>query len=549
MSLPVPFGRYELLERVAMGGMAEVFRARAVGREGFSKEVCIKRILPQFCSDPDFVRMFIDEAKLAARLQHANIVQIFDFDQVEGSYYIAMEYVQGRDLRAVVRQAVASGGPLPAVMSALLAAEICKGLHHAHQLEGLGLVHRDISPHNVLVGMNGEVKVADFGIAKAADRITHTGTGMVKGKAAYMAPEQAAGGEIDHRVDQFATGLVLFEMLTGRRAYDGGEIVALRKALDGDVQPPSLVVPSVPPELDEIFEVATQRDPARRYPDMRAMERALTQFVYRRDPADEEVDVAGFMRGLFRGSQPPAPAARGATAPVSAPGRGATLPRSLPAVTADTEVDEQAPTAMSDPHARLSGGLPPPPAATRTLQAATPRPRATPGPPRGGAPGHSPSPAVGQRAVVIAGGGGAVVAALVVTLALWPSSSAPNPAPEVRVTLPAPSSVPVAVPVANAGAPPPDAGTGPLDAGVGPVDAAVLRPAPRGKGHVHVISSRGWAEVHLKGGRRLGETPLDEELPAGRHVLVFRNPETGAEAQVPVTVRSRARVTVLSPFK
>lgn len=281
-----------------MGGMAEVFRARSVRRDGFQKEMCIKRILPQFCEEEEFVRMFIDEATLAARLQHANIVQIFDFDQVDGSYYIAMEFVEGRDLRTVIKLAQQHRMPLGPYRSAIIAAEMCKGLHYAHNKDGLGLVHRDVSPHNVLVSLAGEVKVMDFGIAKAADRITRTSTGIIKGKIAYMAPEQAAASALDHRVDQFATGLVLFEMLTGRRAFDGPEAVALRKAINGEVEPPSLVLSETPPELDEIFLRATMRRPEERFADMRAMERALMQFVYKRNPPDEETDLGAYLKAL-----------------------------------------------------------------------------------------------------------------------------------------------------------------------------------------------------------------------------------------------------------
>lgn len=287
-----------------MGGMAEVFRARSVGRDGFTKELCIKRILPQFCTEDDFVRMFIDEATLVARLQHANIVQIFDFDQVDGSYYIAMEYVHGKDLRSVIKLGSQHNMPLGPLRAAIIGVEMCKGLHYAHNKDTLGLVHRDVSPHNVLVSTTGEVKVMDFGIAKAADRITRTSTGIIKGKIAYMAPEQAAGAELDHRVDQFATALVLFEMLTGRRAYEGTEAVSLRRALNGEVEPPSTADPEVPPEMDEVFIRATHRNPADRYPDMRAMERALTAYVYKNGPPDEALDMGVYMRALMAKAAP-----------------------------------------------------------------------------------------------------------------------------------------------------------------------------------------------------------------------------------------------------
>ena len=276
-----------------MGGMAEVFRAHGNGADGFRKEVCIKRILPQFCEDEDFVRMFKDEAKLAARLSHANIVQIFDFDQVDGSYFIAMEYVAGKDLRTVIRVGFQKGQPPGIYRACTLVAEMCKGLHHAHQKDGLHLVHRDVSPHNVLVSMAGEVKVMDFGIAKATDRITRTSTGIIKGKIAYMAPEQAAGGELDHRVDQFATGLVFYELLTGRKAYTGDSVEQITSAvLNNHPAPAHEVRPGVSPTLSAIAARAMARDPAARYASAAEMATELRRWVDRHSAVETAADRA-----------------------------------------------------------------------------------------------------------------------------------------------------------------------------------------------------------------------------------------------------------------
>jgi serine/threonine protein kinase len=291
LSFPRPYGRYVLEDRIAMGGMAEIFRAKTAS-EGFAKPVCIKRILPHFLESETFVTMFRDEAALAARLQHANVVQVFDFGEAEGMLYLAMELVDGADLRKLLDRAQ-QRGRRPGIGQAIqIAIEICRGLHHAHSLSDgkrkLGIVHRDISPHNVLISRAGEVKITDFGIAKASERATHTSTGVVKGKLSYMAPEQAEGGEIDHRVDQFATGIILWEILTGRRLFSGeNEASILRRVLMCDVPPPSRDNAAVPDALEKIVMRALAPDPAARFADMRALEMELVRVLFAKsvDPA------------------------------------------------------------------------------------------------------------------------------------------------------------------------------------------------------------------------------------------------------------------------
>ena len=286
-----------------MGGMAEIFRARTA-TAGFDKRVCIKRVLPHYLEDEDFVTMFRDEAKTAARLQHANVVQVFDFGEVEDdsgtTLFLAMELVEGSDLRRLADQSRKKGIPLLIGEVVQIGIDVCRGLHHAHSLKDengktLGLVHRDISPHNILVSKNGEVKVTDFGIAKAAERATHTSTGIVKGKVAYMSPEQAEGKPFDHRLDQWATGVVLWELLCGERLFRGeNDATILRKVLNVEVPAPTEMRADVPPELEAIILRALAGEPRDRFKDMREMELALSRFLFSGaiDPSTAEVAAA-----------------------------------------------------------------------------------------------------------------------------------------------------------------------------------------------------------------------------------------------------------------
>jgi serine/threonine protein kinase len=224
LNQPIQFGKYFLLERINMGGMAEVFRAKAYGVEGFERLVAVKKILPSISEDKEFIRMFIDEAKIAVQLSHANIAQVFDLGRVGGSYYIALEHVHGRDLRALYDRCREKSAPMPVAQACFIIQKVCEGLDYAHNKrhengDELGLVHRDVSPQNVLVSFEGEVKIIDFGIAKAAGRCSRTQAGILKGKFAYMSPEQERGQAINRRSDVFSTGIVLYELLTGKRMF------------------------------------------------------------------------------------------------------------------------------------------------------------------------------------------------------------------------------------------------------------------------------------------------------------------------------------------
>ncbi|XXF75926.1 serine/threonine protein kinase [Myxococcaceae bacterium GXIMD 01537] len=279
-------GKYQLVTKLATGGMAEVFLAKAAGPMGFEKTLVLKRILPHMAEDPAFVEMFLAEAKLAAQLNHPNIVQIFDFGEAEGSYYLAMEYIDGPNLRTLAKRARHMGETLPPAMCARIIASACEGLAFAHAFadpdtgEPLGLIHRDISPDNIMVSRQGAVKVVDFGIAKAAGTSGKTQTGVVKGKLAYMPPEQVQGKNFDLRVDVYALGVVLYELLTGQRPYDATTDVSIMQAiLFEPLIPVAERRPDLPEDLQRILERALAKSLDERYPDCHAFQADLERFA------------------------------------------------------------------------------------------------------------------------------------------------------------------------------------------------------------------------------------------------------------------------------
>jgi serine/threonine protein kinase len=233
LDLPRPFGPYTLLRRVAVGGMAEVYVGKTAGIGGFEKLVAIKVIHPRYAEDEHFVKMLVEEAKISVLLTHVNIAQTFDLGQAEDTYYIAMELVEGVDGYRVMRKVTDLKKALPIDVCVYVVSEMCNGLDYAHRKrdpqtqQPLGIVHRDISPQNVLISFAGEVKIVDFGIAKAASRSEHTEAGVIKGKYYYMSPEQEWGDPMDHRSDVFSTGVVLYELLTGRMLYNDDNIPLL----------------------------------------------------------------------------------------------------------------------------------------------------------------------------------------------------------------------------------------------------------------------------------------------------------------------------------
>lgn len=280
-SPPRIIGRYALYGEIAAGGMATVHFGRLVGAVGFSRTVAIKRLHPQFAKDPDFVTMFLDEARLAARVVHPNVVTTIDVVPIDDEVFLVMEYVHGEALSKLIRAARRSGALVPPQIAVAIMAGALHGLHAAHEAksergEPLNIVHRDVSPQNILVGLDGVARVLDFGVAKAAMRAQSTRDGQMKGKVSYMAPEQLRGKGVDRRTDVFAAGIVLWETLTGRRLFDGddpGEV--LTKLLEARIPPPSEVEPRVPVELDAVVMKALDRDNQARFTTAREFAIAL----------------------------------------------------------------------------------------------------------------------------------------------------------------------------------------------------------------------------------------------------------------------------------
>ena len=306
-----PDSRYRITERVAAGGMAEVFRGVAESMQGFRKNIAIKRILPNLTKNKKFVAMFLDEARLSLSLQHANIVQVFDIGHSEDTYFIVMEYVDGVDLKALTEWRRRIGRRIPIAHTLYIVMEICKGLSYAHEMlspetgRPLGIVHRDISPPNVLISKQGEVKVVDFGLAKATSQIETTDPGVVKGKMSYLSPEAARGEEVDSRADIFAVGILLYEMLTGKRLFYGETdyqtVELVRNAKIPPLRPQN---PQVEPELEDVVRKALARRAEDRYASATDLQDALAHFSYSRGLKVISRDIAELVRQCLDESKP-----------------------------------------------------------------------------------------------------------------------------------------------------------------------------------------------------------------------------------------------------
>ncbi len=500
-------GKYRLLEPIASGGMADVYRAEVAGPEGFVKEVALKVVRGDHAEGSDFVRMFIQEARLASRLAHANIVQVFDFDRVQGRYLIAMEFVHGRTLRAVVDRCRETGVRLGVARPVFVAAEVAKALAYAHrppEAGGVaGLVHRDVSPHNVLVSFEGEVKLADFGIARALNAAGLTEPGTVKGKLAYMSPEQARGERVDARADLFSLGVVLWELLAGRRLFgrDGDAATLAAVLAEARVSPPSAWNEDVPAELDAVVTGLLERAPDRRTCSADETAAALGAVLLGVARSPEDLALATLMRRLWPREVAP-PAARGGEAtavraPEGAPARG---------MTGRAEID--------------------PDASTRTVAV--------------------PRPGRWRRAGAILAG--AAVAALTSAGALaWRAhqgrqvvrAETRQPAPAAAPTDRAPGATQPAAPdplsermaAAGPGAQPAAASEGPPRAVRVAARSNRLRslalPSPESGEGILSLNAAPWARVYLEG-ERLGDTPLELRVPAGRYAVRLTHPTLGA---------------------
>ncbi|HMA29433.1 MAG TPA: protein kinase [Thermoanaerobaculia bacterium] len=436
-SSPGAFGRYQLLEKIGAGGMAEVYKARMRGEQGFEKIVAIKRIVPHMATNADFVTMFVDEAKLAAQLNHNNITHIYDLGKVDAWHYIAMEYVEGKDLRTLLKLGKERGCPLPAELALFIAAKIANALDYAHRrlaADGseLNLVHRDVSPQNILISDEGDIKLCDFGIAKAASKVSTTMSGALKGKLQYMSPEQAWGKRLDRRSDIFSLGSVLYEMLTGRPLFEGDtDMSILESVREGEVAPPTSRGVEVPRRVDQIVLKALAKNPQERYQNASEFEKDLHAVLYTYQPSPGPADLAIYMHRLLEASQASDDeidaafdAARDMPSPVAAP---APAPDVLPRKGKGLVIAKARSTEATRPSIPAPAPLPAPPTRRAVGEIAV----------------HPALPAAGEskksRAGLFAGIGIAaavlVAAALFVTKDRWsgarPQVAAPAPKAEV----------------------------------------------------------------------------------------------------------------------
>lgn len=278
--------RYKVLEKIASGGMAEVFRAESAGLEGFKKTVAIKRVLPHLSEKKQFIGMFLDEARLSAHLSHSNVVQVFDIGVGDNTYFIVMEYVDGADLKAVIERYKKNGQLVPIEEACMICVRICEGLAYAHELTDsngrrIGIVHRDMSPPNVLITRHGEVKIVDFGLAKANSQLEKSEPGIIKGKFSYLSPEAALGRGVDARTDIFAVGIILWEMLAGRRLFMGEtDLETVRQVQAARVPPIAQFNPNVTPELEAVLARALAQNPDERYQAARDLGQDLNQMMF-----------------------------------------------------------------------------------------------------------------------------------------------------------------------------------------------------------------------------------------------------------------------------
>ena len=298
-------GSYEIVRRLARGGMAELFLARTIGPEGFEKLVVLKKILPALAKSPKFTRLFVDEAKLAAALDHPYIAHVYELAKSDGSYFFTMEYVHGQDLRQVAKRAARQGRRIAIDQAVQIAHAVASALHYAHERrssdgELLEVVHRDVSPSNILIAYDGAIKLVDFGVAKAATSTVKTRTGTLKGKVSYMSPEQARGGPIDRRSDVFSLGIVLWELVAGQRLFKGdNDLATIQMIINSPAPRPSAVRPECPPELERIVVKALAIDPGERYQTAEELQLELEELARETKLKISTVALRGTMHELF----------------------------------------------------------------------------------------------------------------------------------------------------------------------------------------------------------------------------------------------------------
>jgi eukaryotic-like serine/threonine-protein kinase len=455
---PQIIDRYAVFGKIASGGMASVCFGRLLGGEGFARTVAIKRLHPHLAEDPEFRATLIDEARMAARIHHPNVVPTLDVVTAGGELMVVMEYVRGESLARLLKIERARGGRVALSIVSAIATGALHGLHAAHEATGdngapLGIVHRDVSPQNLLVGVDGLARVIDFGVALAAGRLQTTREGSIKGKIAYMAPEQIAGREVDRRADIYSMGVVLWEILAGERLFKGDNEAALvAKVISGPADPPSAHDPEVPPELDELVMRALAADPDDRFASAEEMAARLVRVVPPSLPnvVGKWVSEAARTTLMQRGAElaeieSQSGIAMVPPAPVSS--RSMDVSRSRRAVSlvaeALTLVEEEGPTVASQ-SSSLALGVKGPSIPPET----------------------EPRRGMGIVALVM---GGLLGLGL---LAVWRSATAPPPPPSQAIAAPAPSPQAPALPVSTSNEPTPNRPTSPVEPSVQPMTAA-----------------------------------------------------------------------------
>lgn len=301
--------RYRVVEKLESGGMAEVFRAESEGLQGFRKQVAIKRVLPHLSSKKKFISMFLDEARLSAQLSHSNCVQVFDIGVGDNAFFIVMEFVDGANLKSIVEHIKKTGRDFPVEAAVYISLELCKGLSYAHELTDpngvpLHIVHRDMSPPNVLITKNGEVKIVDFGLAKANSQLEKSEPGIIKGKFSYLSPEAAMGQEVDARTDVFAVGIILWELLAGQRLFLGDtDFQTVKRVQAANVPAISGINKKVPQDLEKIINRALARDPSQRYATARELGNELTKFLFRFGVPVSNFEISQLVAGTMKERQ------------------------------------------------------------------------------------------------------------------------------------------------------------------------------------------------------------------------------------------------------
>lgn len=297
-------GRYELQKKLAVGGMAEIYLAHVTGVGGFQKQVVVKRILPQLAESEELFNMFLDEARIAATLHHPNVVQVYDACHEDGEYFMAMEYLDGTDLRTLRKVLADRAEPLPWEHSLHIVLSIAAGLHYAHDKRGyddlpLGIVHRDVTPHNIFLTREGSVKLVDFGIAKAEGRTTETAMGTLKGKLAYMSPEQCVGDAVDRRSDIYSLGIILYELTTGKRLYKGStEYQLIKEIVEGEIKRPSSFM-EYPPDLEALVMRCLEKSPRARFQSARDVQSAVEAFAREYQLPLSSLNFSSFLEPLL----------------------------------------------------------------------------------------------------------------------------------------------------------------------------------------------------------------------------------------------------------